>query len=318
MEELPSNFQMEYRAVSYKHFPELQADVEKLRAANKIHNNEVFQSYIADFQYQVPKDFPEAKFVIIVAVSKPIAKIQFQHENKAHDVYIGSPYYESGYNVEMVQESLRKKLNLPPEFKLVHNRKLHLKLLAVRSGMGKYGRNNICYVGDMGCWVNLYAFYTDYEELSDSWEEIETMKYCKTCKICLNNCPTGAIREDEFVIDISKCIPLYNEIDGIFPDWIPKNAHNALMGCLKCQLTCPGNHKALKKITNLEGMNEQETQMFLDGKIPKEKVQDVCQKLKFLDPEDVCRKLKMCDPEDFARILPRLSRNLKAIILQNK
>ena len=65
-------------------------------------------------------------------------------------------------------------------------------------------------------------------------------------------------------------------------------------------------------------MNEQETQMFLDGKIPKENVQDVCQKLKFLDPEDVCRKLKMCDPEDFARILPRLSRNLKAIILQNE
>ena len=61
MEELPVNFQMEYRAVSYKHFPELQADVNQLRAANKIHNNEVFQSYIADFQYQNPNDFPEAK-----------------------------------------------------------------------------------------------------------------------------------------------------------------------------------------------------------------------------------------------------------------
>ncbi len=316
MKEIPLKFQMEYRAVSCKHLPELQADVDQLRAANKIHNNEVFQSYIADFKYQVPEDFPEAKFVIIVAVSKPIAKIQFQYENEAHDVYIGSPYYDSGYTDEIVQESLRKRINLPSELKLVQNLKLHQKLLAVRSGLGVYGRNNLCYVGDMGCFVNLYAFYTDYEGLSDSWEEIKTMKYCKTCNICLNNCPTGAIREDEFVIDISKCIPLYNEIDGIFPDWIPKIAHNALMGCLKCQFICPGNHKAIKGITNLGEMNEKETQMILEGNIPKENVQEVCQKLKFLDPEDVCRKLKMCDPEDFDRILPRLSRNLKAIILR--
>jgi epoxyqueuosine reductase len=280
--------------------------VDQLRAENKIHDNEVFQSYIAGFHYQVPKDFPEAKYVIAVAVSKPIAKIQFQYKTKSHDVYIGHPYYESGYDVEMVQESLRKRINLPPEFKLVHNRKLHLKLLAVRSGLGKYGRNNICYVGDMGCFVNLYAFYTDYEGLSDSWDEIKALKYCETCKICLNNCPAGAVRENEFVIDISKCIPLYNEVPGIFPSWIPKTAHNALMGCLKCQLTCPGNHKALKGICNLEGMNENETQMILDGNIPKENL------------EELCRKLKMFEPKDVDYFLPVVSRNLKAIILRDE
>jgi len=290
MEELPAKFQMEYRAVSSKHFSELQTDVDRLQTANKIHNNEVFQSYIADFKYQVPKDFPGAKFLIIVAVSKPIAKIQFQYKNEAHDVYIGSPYYDSGYTEEMVQESLRKRISLPSDFKLVQNRKLHLKLLAVRSGLGIYGRNNLCYVGDMGCFVNLYAFFTDYEGLTDSWEEIKTMKYCETCKICLNNCPTGAIREDEFVIDISKCIPLYNEIPGIFPPWIPKNAHNALMGCLKCQLKCPGNHRAIKEVYILEGLNEEETQMILDSKIPKENLEEVCQKLKMIDPEDVTQK----------------------------
>ncbi len=296
---------MEYRAVSCKHLPELQNDVDQLRAANKIHTNEVFQNYIAGFQYKVPKDFPEAKFLIVVAVSKPIAQIQFQHNNHSHDVYIGSPYHESGYDAEKVQESLRKRINLPPEFKLVHNRKLHLKLLAVRSGLGKYGRNNICYVGDMGCFINLYAFYTDYDGLSDSWDEIKNLKYCETCNICLNNCPTGAVRENEFVIDISKCIPLYNEVPGIFPSWIPKTAHNALMGCLKCQLKCPGNHKALKEISILEGMNEDETQMILDGNIPKENL------------EEVCLKLKMFEPKDAEYFLPTVSRNLKAIILRD-
>ena len=77
MEELPTKFQMEYRAVSYKHFPELQADVDQLQDANKIHNNEVFQSYIADFQYQVPKDFSEAKFASNAA--SLIVAIKFLH-----------------------------------------------------------------------------------------------------------------------------------------------------------------------------------------------------------------------------------------------
>jgi len=305
MTELPLGFQMDFRAVSSKHFSELQADIDSLQAANKIHQNAVFRSYIAGFKYQVPQDFPDAKFLIIVAVSKPIAKIKFQYKNADHEVYIGSPYHESGYDVEMVQESLQKKIKLPAEYKLVHNRKLHLKLLAVRSGLGKYGRNNICYVGDMGCFVNLYAFYTDYEGLSDSWEEIQPLKYCETCNICLTNCPAGAIRENEFVIDISKCLPLYNEVPGIFPSWIPETAHHALMGCLKCQLTCPGNQKAIKKISILERMNEEETQMILDGKIPKENL------------EEVCRKLKMFEPKHVDYYLPVVSRNLKALILRD-
>lgn len=305
MKEIPVGFQMEYRAVSCKHLSELQADVDQLRAANKIHHNKVFQSYIDGFQYQIPKDFPEAKFVIIVAVSKPIAQIQFRYKNKSYNVYIGAPYYESGYNAEIVQESLRKRINLPSQHKLEYHWRLHEKLLAVRSGLGKYGRNNICYVGDMGCFLNLYAFFTDYEGFSDSWDEIQTMKYCESCKICLDNCPTGAIRETEFVIDISKCLPLYNEIQGIFPPWIPKTAHHTLMGCLKCQLTCPGNHKAIKNITILEGMNEIETQMILDGNIPKEHL------------DEVCRKLKMFKPKNVDYSLPTISRNLKAIILRD-
>ncbi len=37
-----------------------------------------------------------------------------------------------------------------------------------------------------------------------------------------------------------------------------------------------------------------------------------------LDPDDVCRKLKMCDLEHFDRILPRISRNLKAILFREE
>jgi len=63
--------------------------------------------------------------------------------------------------------------------------------------------------------------------------------------------------------------------------------------------------KSPKGISILEGMNEKETQMILDGNIPKENL------------EEVCRKLKMFEPKHVDYFLPTISRNLKAIILRD-
>ena len=45
-------------------------------------------------------------------------------------------------------------------YKIEYTNKLHVKLLAVRSGLGKYGRNNICYIDDWGSMINLFAYFT--------------------------------------------------------------------------------------------------------------------------------------------------------------
>ena len=44
---------------------------------------------------------------------------------------------------------------------------LPMKLLAVRSGLAKYGKNNICYINGIGSFTRLEAFYTDYAFLTD-------------------------------------------------------------------------------------------------------------------------------------------------------
>ncbi len=105
------------------------------------------------------------------------------------------------------------------------------------------------------------------------------MEECKNCSICLNSCPTGAIRKENFVIDVGKCISLYNEMDSDFPDWIPIDAHNALTGCMKCQFSCPGNKDVINKTLQLGTVTENETKAILNGTPSVELLENLTEKL---------------------------------------
>ena len=141
--------------------------------------------------------------------------------------------------------------------------KLPLKTLAVRSGLAKYGRNNITYVDDYGSCHQLLGFCTD-KELEDNWGPLKMLHFCKGCSICIKNCPTKIISEEKFPIDVTKCLPLYNEREEPLPDWIDSSAHNALEGCLKCQLDCPANDEAIERIDKLPDVTEEETELILN------------------------------------------------------
>jgi len=87
---------------------------------------------------------------------------------------------------------------------------LPLKALAVKSELGRYGLNDICYVGDMGTGIILLAYFTDYEFLGDHWGDMKMLDQCEKCRICIEHCPTKVIQEDNFVIDVARCVSLYN------------------------------------------------------------------------------------------------------------
>ncbi|MFX1353970.1 MAG: 4Fe-4S double cluster binding domain-containing protein, partial [Promethearchaeota archaeon] len=197
----------------------------------------------------------------------------------------------------LIQKEIIKELG----YKIQYTNKLHMKLLAVRSGLGKYGRNNICYVDDWGSMINLFAYFTDFQFEEDNWTEMKMMEQCENCTICVNNCPTNAIpvpNDDNFVINAGKCISVYNEIQGVIPDWIPSQAHNALIGCMKCQKPCPSNHKSIEITEKLEDITEEETKTILKGKTNEKIVKSLSE------------KLKMFTPPYADKILPVIKRNL--------
>jgi epoxyqueuosine reductase len=298
-------FNYNFKTISVDHLQELQKDIDKLRNAGKLSDNKVYRSYIDTKKFEIPENLPNAKSIIILAIFSKLAFVQFNLNGKKYKIMIPPNYYDDGSTFEDLENLVFKKIIQEKGYKIHLAGNLHLKLLAVRSGLGKYGRNNICYVDNMGSMMSLFAYFTDYPFEIDNWTELNMMDECKTCRICVDNCPTNAIpapSDENFVINAGKCIPVYNEIKGIFPDWIPPNAHNALIGCMRCQLPCPGNHEVIKLTENFEDISEKETKMILDGIFDEELI------------NNLSKKLKMFTPPDADRLLPVIRRNLSVLI----
>lgn len=298
---VPDSF-FKYKALSVEHLDELQTDFCTLDSAGKISHNSVFRSYIKTMIHDIPESFPDAVSVVVMAIFTPLMVVDFHCRGAKHEVLLPH-YYNIGVTEEQLQNTVLNRIIGKPGYH-VENAKMHvlLKRLAVRSGLGKYGRNNLCYVDGMGSLVKLFAYFTDFQFEEDSWMKARLMDSCKNCTTCLSQCPTGAISGNDFVVDIERCIPLYNEIQGEFPDWLSPSSHNALMGCLHCQLSCPANSQVISKVQRLDAVSEEETEKILQG-TPDENLL-----------RSLCSKLRMFSPEDAPYYFPVIRRNLRVLI----
>ncbi|NLL38300.1 MAG: 4Fe-4S binding protein [Clostridiales bacterium] len=140
------------------------------------------------------------------------------------------------------------------------------KLLAVRCGLARYGRNNISYSKEFGSYMQLLTFFSDMPCDTDEWRPIELMEVCQSCKACMAACPTGAIHSGHHIIDAIKCITASNELPGEFPEWLDKSAHNSIVGCMKCQDCCPANAHNKNNVKMGVEFSEEETAELLGHK----------------------------------------------------
>ncbi|MEI6614480.1 MAG: 4Fe-4S double cluster binding domain-containing protein [Chrysiogenales bacterium] len=254
----------QFRSVSVAHIPELKAWMDQLDKAGKLTANKTWRRYIGSFQYAPPPALANARSLIVMSTPLKVAKIIFNQAGRKHTVLIPSGYVDDGLKLADYHNMLYQNGIVTQGSKLERAR-LPLKQLAVRSGLATYGKNNITFVEGYGSFHQLLAFYSE-QQLDDHWGRLKLLRLCKGCSICMKECPTRAIAESNFVIDPEKCITLYNELPDPLPDWIPANAHNALVGCLKCQYTCPGNEDLKNNVWDLGEVSEAETALLLENR----------------------------------------------------
>ena len=284
--------------VSVRHLPELRDDLEQLLESgllNRDFYDEIVSRLDLSWDFEPPADLPGIQSIILVAAHVLKVRVPVTVSGKTSFVIIPPNYLNnSDEAIKSILSSYSQKFG----FRFVEAI-LPEKLLAVRSGLARYGRNNIAYIDGWGSYFRLRGFFSDVPCHRDTWQGVKMMELCDSCSACRSMCPTGAICEERFLIRCERCLTFYNEGPEDFPEWIDSAWHNCLIGCMMCQDVCPENKEFTGWIDEGEAFTEEETKMIWDG-IPLDTLPRVM--------VEKLRSLNMIDDYDLLR------RNLRVLI----
>jgi epoxyqueuosine reductase len=284
-----------FKTVSIIHLQDLQKELTTWQQDGMISKKFYEQNY-GQFVFHSPTTLPKARSIIVIGIPQKVTRIEFFNNGKRYQTIIPPTYIFSQVRStckEILSKTLKSK-GYSAERAIIP-----MKLLAAKSGLGKYGKNNLCYVDGMGSYTRLEAFYTDYEFSTDDWCEKQLMKACTSCSLCRHACPTHCIPSDRILIHADQCLTYFNENLGDFPASIPKQSHNALIGCMHCQIVCPENKKYFAYNQETITFTEEEISRILHN-TPRESI-----------PQNLAKKLNDLNLyEDY----PELPRNFTVLI----
>jgi reductive dehalogenase len=112
--------------------------------------------------------------------------------------------------------------------------------ILVDAGIGEQGRHSIVVTPELGCNFRPAVITTNLPMATDKPIRFGVQEFCQTCKICAENCPSGAITMGEkevvrgyrrYAINDSKCFGFWNSKLGS-------------MGCRICIAACPYTRKS--------------------------------------------------------------------------
>jgi epoxyqueuosine reductase len=305
-----------YRVAGVEAMHEIDETMAMLRDEGLL-SSDLLAEYGRSMTFAPPSELGEARSLIIVAAPSPAVSVTFQLDPGPLDAVIPPTYIGAGIRAK-TQAILSGILG--PAGYSVGRSPAPAKLLATRVGLTEYGRNNIAYVIGSGSSFRLDVYATDADlippgkargglsrfivggrdPITGHWSPPRRMGSCSACKACYHACPTGCIPfpGEAVMIDAKRCLTFINEREGNWPDWLDEDAHNSLVGCMKCQRACPANRHHLSPEVPVGEFDLEETATILENR-PVEEL-----------PERLRDKLEALDLEDYSTVL---GRNLLAL-----
>ena len=280
--------------VSIERIHDLESELARHRIDGSLDDN-LYDLYLDRFAFNRANDAFKAHSVIIATAPQPRLQMTFQWQGSSYPCIL-PPTYDCATD-HLIADVLASILK--PEG--YHQEKIRLpqKVLAVRSGLARYGKNNITYVPGLGSFHRPVAFISDLHCPQDGWQEYQIMDDCRDCDACRRACPTGAISPKRFLLYAERCITFHNELPGEFPGWLNPSWHHCLVGCMICQKACPANRDIRKWITEGAVFSEEETARILSSTQENEL------------PRDTVKKLDQLDMLEYLNVL---GRNLQVLI----
>jgi epoxyqueuosine reductase len=292
-----------YRTLPVSRFSALQNEYDAARKNSRLGRHRMYLDQIAQLNFKVPGEFANAKSVVVVAAHSKNMYSNFRLDGQSYRIMIPFQYYVDEMNADRLKGVIQKDIVKNTAARVMDiSSRVPLKLLAARSGLGRYARNGLVFVDGMGSYNVLYAFLTDHSFAEDNWTNPQILDECNRCHACERTCPTRCISRWSYSVNIDKCLTLYNENAGEFPNYILGSMHHALMGRMQCKSPCPANEGIAELSGKLEDVSEEETRKILRGA-----------------PDDVLlkslqRKLRQFRAAASKEQFPILRRNLSVLI----
>jgi len=298
---------LSYRVVPAELVVELRHRIDELLGWGSL-SGSLYKAYASSLEWDGPAKLPVARSLIVIAGPAPTYAAIFHAGQRRVRAIIPPTYVSSSFRA--LCRRLLEEVLVPAGFG-VERPRLPVKLLAVRAGLGEYGRNDLCYVADMGSFARLESFVTDADLVGGSGDTSTVavdggrrasqirMSRCAECDKCVVACPTRCIPSDGSLVDAERCLTYFNENEGAWGDRLAPDAHNSLVGCMRCQQICPVNRPYLREPEIIAEFDEMETAMILDHPS--------------LDqlPESLREKLADFDLDGYSGVL---GRNLRALM----
>ena len=266
------------KIVSAAHLYDLKNDIDTLHRQG-LFDEEFFTEELSGFDFAIPDSVPRAKSLIIAAAPQPQVRVTFTLEDKELPCIVPPTY--SWATDRKIEKLLR--MQLEPAGFHIQIPSIPRKLLAVRSGLARYGKNNITYIKGLGSFYRLAAFVSDLPCPEDCWEDLTLLNECTNCDACTKACPGGAIGAGRFLLHAERCITFQNERQGEFPAWLNPSWHHCLVGCMVCQKVCPVDKSFRKGIVDGPTFSAQETDFIMQNESQDKLPRETAQKLDQLD-----------------------------------
>lgn len=248
-----SNQGMESRAVPFSRLREARAEVLDVLCHA---SGPGLMKYI-EACYDLRRDEVDGmRSVVVAAVPSPAVRFRLEFEGSTVDALVPPTYLDYPSAARRIEAVLDAALGPGNHYKPL---RAPLKLIATRSGLAEYGRNNITYVGRLGSYARLAAYATDVPCEEGTWRERRAMAKCERCDLCARRCPTGAIDRSRFLLNAERCLTFLNEEEADMPEWVSPDWHHCLVGCLRCQEACPANREASEKLIQGPSFDDEET-----------------------------------------------------------
>ena len=189
---------------------------------------------------------PEAKSVISAAVAYPWQESESgpgpasgPGRGRMSLIARGTDYHRV---VRTRLEKLREYiLSIVPQARLlimVDKEEILEKAIAVKAGLGWFGKNTLLVTPEYGSWISLGELVTDLPFPVDR----PLATGCGSCRKCIESCPTKALDED-INLNPDRCLAGITLGKFLPPPNVRTLMGDALYGCDICQLGCPLNSK---------------------------------------------------------------------------